>query len=117
MQRKAFFVRFKPNSVISFLLILILLIGISRIVLTTQNRQEAGQQVAVNTITFTPSVIPPSYPEMANPWRGAYEWYDSEVVPDWPFVDSYVRYDWWQIEPAEGNYDFSLIDKELALAQ
>ncbi len=105
---------FRRVYIVGFLLILILFISI---VLTEQNIQEVGQRVTDNTITFTPAVIPSSSPEITNPWRGAYEWYNSEVVPGWPFVDSYVRYDWKQIEPTEGHYDFSLIDNELASVQ
>jgi hypothetical protein len=81
-------------------------------------RQEAGQKrMSQTTVTFTPGVVPLSDPEITNPWRGAYNWYDSQAVPGWPFLDSYKRYTWREIEPTEGHYDFSQIDQELALAQ
>src|SRR5689334_1165303 len=36
------------------------------------------------TVTFTPTVIPPSAPELGNPWRGP-QYYSSEVPPpNWP---------------------------------
>jgi hypothetical protein len=35
--------------------------------------------------------------------------------PDgWPFLDSYTRFSWRQLEPARGQYDFSAIERELA---
>lgn len=67
--------------------------------------------------TFSPSIIPLSAPELTNPWRGAYKWYDEPGFPGWPTQESYVRYTWRGIEPSEGQYDFSEIDRELALAQ
>lgn len=68
-------------------------------------------------VTFIPSPMPISSPELTNPWRGAYKWYDEPGLPGWPTQESYVRYTWRGIEPSEGQYDFSEIDRELALAQ
>jgi hypothetical protein len=61
--------------------------------------------------------IPFSAPELANPLRGEYQWLGEAVVPaGWPYQDSYNRYDWKQLERGPGEYDFSVIDAELASA-
>src|SRR5436305_2090352 len=112
MQRKISFRASKCNYIIAFLL-LFLLIAILYIVFPLQNRQGAGQLTTDKIVTFTPAVIPPFAPEIVNPWRGAYNWYNEQLVPDWPFMNSYVRYNWKDIEPTEGHYDFSQIDREL----
>ena len=69
-----------------------------------------------NTVTFAPQSLS-AQDEVANPWSGAYNWYSNQAIPDWPYTDSYVRYDWKEIEPTQGHYDFSSIDRELARAQ
>jgi len=84
--------------------------------LTLQNVYTREPQVAGGTITFTPRSLS-TQDEVVNPWRGAYDLYSNRAIPDWPFTDSYTRYDWREIEPAQGHYDFSRIDRELALAQ
>ncbi len=84
--------------------------------LTLQNVYTSESQMLENTITFTPQNIS-TEDEVANPWRSAYNWYHNQAIPEWPYTDSYVRYDWRQIEPTQGHYDFSRIDRELALAQ
>lgn len=122
MPKNTFYRGLKRSQIIGFLLLLIILIVLTlvitpRIVSNAQNRPAEEQQSKKPVTTFTPSVIPTSAPEIANPWRGAYSWYNTQVVPNWPTVDSYIRYDWNQIEPTEGHYDFSLIDQELASAQ
>ncbi|GAC1394139.1 MAG: DUF4832 domain-containing protein [Ktedonobacteraceae bacterium] len=82
-----------------------------------QNEHIGGPQSIGNTVTFTPHALSLTDAEVANPWRGAYDWYHNQAIPDWQFTDSYMRYDWKDIEPIQGDYDFSRIDKELALAQ
>lgn len=73
-------------------------------------------QIPGITITFAPHSLS-LRDDVANPWRGAYNWYHNQAIPDWSFTDSYVRYDWKEIEPAQGHYDFSRIDRELVQAQ
>ncbi len=77
-------------------------------------------------VTFNPSVIPFSAPEIGNPWHGQYEWQQGQLIPSpWPVTDSYLRYDtaptdigsWATLEPTQGNYDFSSIDTALAQAK
>lgn len=97
-----------------FILFLITIIFFTPLMLQSAYTEEP--QLTDNTVTFTPRAIS-SDNEVANPGRGAYNWYANQAVPDWPFTDSYVRYNWNEIEPTEGLYDFSYIDKELALAQ
>ncbi len=84
--------------------------------LTLQNAYPREPQGVGNTITFAPRSLS-TQDEVANPWQGAYNWYSNQSIPNLPYTDSYVRYDWKEIEPTQGHYDFSLIDKELVLAQ
>jgi len=65
--------------------------------------------------TFTLSPFPLSGPELANPDRGQYRWYEALPKPaGWPFLDAYTRYSWRQLEPGRGQYDFSAIERDLA---
>src|SRR5687767_4983390 len=75
---------------------------------------EAG---AATTVTWTPGSIPWADPELANPQRGAYRWYDEALLPaNWPASDSYRRFNWRELEPTEGAYAWPLIDSQLAAA-
>ncbi|MGI9146220.1 MAG: DUF4832 domain-containing protein [Chloroflexota bacterium] len=68
--------------------------------------------------TFTTSPLARASTELPNSLRGEYSWYSDPVDPgNWPYQDSYTRYDWKQIEPTQNNYDFSSIDAELAAAK
>jgi hypothetical protein len=63
-------------------------------------------------------MIPLSDPEIPNPMRGSYRWYDrAPEPPGWPVLDSYVRYGWRDLEPRRDQYNFSAIDRALAQAQ
>jgi hypothetical protein len=63
-------------------------------------------------------IIPFSDPEIANPDRGQYAWYGQLPVPDGtPWIDSYWRWGWADLESCEGCYDFSAIDAKLAEAR
>jgi len=74
-----------------------------------------GNQAVGKAVTFTPESLSPAAGDVANPWRGAYDWYHNEAVPDMPFTDSYTRYDWKEIKPSQGHYDFSSrLDADLA---
>ncbi len=83
---------------------------------TLQNVYIRELQTPENILTFTPERLAP-HDEVANPWQGAYNWYGNQAIPNWPYTDSYVRYDWKEIEPTQGHYDFSTIDRELIQAQ
>jgi hypothetical protein len=76
--------------------------------------QRAGM---VKTITFTPTVIPPSDPEIGNPWRGTQYYGDESPPPNWPLVDYYNRWCWRDIEPSQGQYNFAPIEAVLASAK
>lgn len=80
---------------------------------------------AVTTTTFTPTIVPVSDPEIPNPWRGSYEWYNLDPQPaGWPVMDTYVRFPWRYLptcdcgfESAQGVYHWDRFDAELAKAQ
>lgn len=76
-----------------------------------------GNQAVGKVVTFTPKSLSSADVDVANPWRGAYDWYHNEAVPNLAYTDSYTRYDWKEIEPSQGHYDFSSIDAELAAAK
>jgi hypothetical protein len=77
-------------------------------------------------LTFTPSVIPLSAPEIPNSGRGLYDWMgEHSMTPSgWPLVDYYLRdeLNWARdLEPSQGVYPFltspGVIDSALAKAQ
>ncbi len=73
-------------------------------------RQEIRGRAAGNIITFTPTAIPLTDPEIANPERGP-QYYGSEAPPpSWPLSDYYWRGCWKTLEPTQGNYDFSQLE-------
>src|SRR5262245_38589304 len=56
--------------------------------------------------------------ELANPYRGSYRWQSATPSPaGWPVKDTYLRLKWRDLEPREGHYDFSAIDRGLAQAR
>ena len=66
--------------------------------------------------TFTPKAIGLDAPDVTNTFRGQYNWLGVAPYPaGWKDVDSYQRYNWDQLESSAGNYDFSLIDAEIAM--
>lgn len=67
--------------------------------------------------TFTPEALAPFTEELGNPQRGAQYTGDESPPPDWPLTDTYKRWCWSEIEPQEGQYQFSLIDQQLAAAK
>ncbi|MBS1507244.1 MAG: DUF4832 domain-containing protein [Bacteroidetes bacterium] len=49
-----------------------------------------------------------------NPLRGLYRWRDMELAPqNEPSKDSYQRYYWRDLEPGEGQYDFSIVLRDM----
>jgi hypothetical protein len=76
-----------------------------------------GGDAAIATLMVTPSAISGSADEMPNPLRGQYVWLDVAPYPaGWPAIDGYQRWNWAQLEPTHGNYNWKLIDDELAAA-
>ena len=50
-----------------------------------------------------------------NPLQGFYSWHEAGIIPvSPPSTEHYVRVTWADLEPTEGHYDFSKLDKELA---
>ncbi len=67
-------------------------------------------------LTFFPVPIAVSAPEIANPYRGSYEWNNETIQPSgWPVTDAYLRLRWNQVESDwnPGTYNFGAIDAEL----
>jgi hypothetical protein len=71
----------------------------------------------LNEASFVP--IPFSDAELISPFRGLYKWRGQEQVLE-PFdgrsLDAYERYQWSELEGAEGIYDFSPIEDDLEQA-
>ncbi|QBD77520.1 DUF4832 domain-containing protein [Ktedonosporobacter rubrisoli] len=67
--------------------------------------------------TFTPPIIPFSAAEIGNPQRGVQYYGSEDPPPNWPLTDRYKRWCWREIEPSKGQYDFSVIDAEIAKAK
>lgn len=70
------------------------------------------------TQTITPNQIDYTQPEIPNPLRGQYSFlstdYAANAAPSgWPLQDAYARYTWRQVEPTQGNYNFSVIEDAL----
>lgn len=68
---------------------------------------------------FFPDAIPIWEGEIINSYRGQYEWIvQNDLKPSWwPWLDSYDRLGWWQLEEAgEGQYNFIDIEVRLQLA-
>ncbi len=73
------------------------------------------------SLTICPVAVPLDAPALINPLRGLYRWRGQEVVPSpdplpAPALDSYDRYIWRNLEPSRDQYDFSVIDRDLAAA-
>jgi hypothetical protein len=67
---------------------------------------------------FRPRELSRSEAEIVNPMRGLYRWNNQEYAPQpRPAYDSYERYGWRDLEPRRGQYDFSVIDRDLEAAQ
>jgi hypothetical protein len=75
--------------------------------------------VAASLTTLTPATIPLASTEIVNSGRGQYIWYGHAQQPTGqptPY-DTYWRWGWKDIEPTQGNYNFSVIDAKLADAK
>jgi hypothetical protein len=77
-----------------------------------------GSAPASVEATFAPKAIGLDAPDVTNAMRGQYNWLGVPPYPaGWTDVDSYQRYNWDQLETSAGNYDFSMIDAEVAAAK
>ena len=69
------------------------------------------------SVVLTPSVVPTSAAEIANPMRGQYRWMGYGADPStWPAPDLYYRDQtyWGRLEATKGKFDFSALDAGLA---
>ncbi len=98
-------------------LLAVLLLSIPLVILVSQRSQELRQHAAGKMLTFTPTVIPLSAPEIGNSWRGPVYYGVESPPPNWPLIDHYNRWCWGEIEPKEGQYNLGLIEKVLADAK
>lgn len=72
---------------------------------------------ALETI-FTPTQVPATDPEISSPLRGLYDWRGTILVPPpTPSLDAYERYYWNELETTAGNYDWSMLDADIANAR
>jgi hypothetical protein len=79
---------------------------------------DGGDTRSGQLVTYRPTVIPTSDPEIPNPFHGEYAWFKEPIdPPGWPCLDSYHRFTWKELESAQGKYNFAAIDQELAAAQ
>jgi len=84
----------------------------------TDSSTDAATDAGLVSVTFNPPSLPMSGPELSNPMRGQYLWLGSAAYPaGWPDVDSYQRWNWAQLEPSQGNFQWALIDDEIAAAK
>lgn len=91
----------------------ILLITIS----TAKYKENHKEYAAGNTVTFTPKTIPFSDPEIARPWRTPIYAGSEASPPELPLSEAYQRWCWAELEPSQGQYDFSKIDALMAKAK
>lgn len=69
-----------------------------------------------NARTFT--ALPVTSDDTVNPLRGYHRWRGQERVPQASSaLDAYQRYAWRDLEPTQGNYNFSTILADLATAK
>ncbi len=86
----------------------------------TTARTTVTAPASTPNVTFRPTVIPKSAPEIPNTLRGQYEWLGAaSQVPGWPMDDVYYRDQvaWSRIEKTKGTYDFTWFDNGVAEAQ
>ena len=79
---------------------------------------QKGNWDAYNASANHPA-LPLASDNTINPLRGYYRWRNQEVVPQSaPALDAYQRYQWRDLEPVAGQYDFSALiaDRNAALA-
>ncbi|HLI90494.1 MAG TPA: DUF4832 domain-containing protein [Ktedonobacteraceae bacterium] len=122
MYRKA---AYKRRSLFIFWGVLLIVVVIAAAFLSlrslvlpgTQSHQITQHSLGAGSVTFNPTIIPPSASEIGNPMRGSQYAGDEEQPPGWPITDGYKRFCWSAIEPTEGHYNFSIIDEGIAQAK
>lgn len=70
--------------------------------------------------TFNIGQVPFSAPELVNPLRGLYKWMGNSEsayaqLPR-PAYDAYARYTWRELEPTQENYNFTILEQNIAKA-
>jgi hypothetical protein len=99
------------------MIFLVLTITMLPATITPGSRQAvAGNARVSGSVTFTPTPIPLSDPDVVNPMRGLYTWHQQQLAPVASY-DSYDRFTWSDLEPNQGVYDFSKIDAALSDAR
>jgi hypothetical protein len=68
------------------------------------------------TTSFRPTPIPTTEPDVIGPFRGLYDWRTTPEAPVGSF-DTYQRYNWRELEPTRGVYNFSRIDTDMMHAR
>ena len=64
------------------------------------------------------SALPVASDDTVNPLRGYHRWQNQELVPQAaPAMDAFRRYYWRDLEPAEGQYNFTAILEDLRQAR
>jgi len=73
---------------------------------------------APKMIIFRPEPLPISAQELVNPGRGFFEWEKTGAVPiPSRAQDQYMRFNWLELEPAPGLFDFNVIEVQLERAR
>ncbi|GEM_PF-2000279 len=104
-----------PKSLLQIGVLCLLLIVTILLIINAKYQQDLRSKSAGPAVTFNPTVIPVGEPEIANPGRG-FAYYGDGNGPSstWQLSDYYVRVCWRDLEPTQGQYNFSSIDKGLA---
>src|SRR2546428_49958 len=81
------------------------------------HKQNTKDNVAGGSISFTPGIIAFSDPEIGNPMRGPEYYGGEQSPPDFPLIQYSKRLCWNDFEPAEGQYNYSIVDNGAATAK
>ena len=93
-------------------------VGVVALALAVAGLAACRPQEGPGILAWRGQVADPQTIEVANPYRGSYRWQDAVPQPPaWPVRDSYRRVTWRELEPTQGNYDFSSIDEGIATAR
>jgi hypothetical protein len=80
-------------------------------------QEGGGLDAGLLSFTFHPTAIPASAAELSDPLRGQYLWLGTPAYPStWPDVDAYSRWNWAQLETSKGDYQWKIIDDQIAAA-
>ena len=93
-------------------------VGVVALALAVAGLAACRPQEGPGILAWRGQAADPQTIEVANPYRGSYRWQDDAPQPPaWPVRDSYRRVTWRELEPTQGNYDFSRIDEGIATAR